>query len=181
MKEIIINEKAIMDYTDSLKLQEKSDATIEKYLRDVKRFATFLNGKPIIREKAIEYKELLLNSSYSKRSINSVIASLNSFFTFAGLSMYKLKSLRLQRQIYCPEEKELTRADYAKLINTANGEENKRLSLILQTICGTGIRVSELQFITVVKCSIGLILPTMLVLLYLQIVLLIPQSQFLWL
>ena len=84
-----------------------------------------------------------------------MIASLNSLFSFLGWTDCRVKSIKLQRQIYCPEEKELTKAEYMRLVNTAKQKGNERLNLILQTICGTGIRVSELQFITVetVKCG----------------------------
>lgn len=84
-----------------------------------------------------------------------MLASLNSFFDFLGWVDLKVKSIKLQRQIYCPEEKELTKAEYIRLVNTAKQKGNERLNLLIQTICGTGIRVSELQFITVeaVKCG----------------------------
>ena len=78
-----------------------------------------------------------------------MLASLNSLFSFLGWYDCKVRSLKLQRQVYCPEEKELTKAEYARLCRTAKAKHNERLNLILQTICGTGIRVSELQFITV--------------------------------
>ena len=84
-----------------------------------------------------------------------MLASLNSPFTFLGWVDVKVKSIKLQRQIYCPEEKELTKAEYMRLVNTAKQKGNERLNLLIQTICGTGIRVSELQYITVeaVKCG----------------------------
>ena len=93
--------------------------------------------------------------NYAVRSINSILASVNSLFAFLGWTDCKVKSIKLQRQVYCPEEKELTKAEYTRLVNTAKQKGNERLNLILQTICGTGIRVSELQYITVeaVKCS----------------------------
>ena len=89
------------------------------------------------------------------RSVNSMLASINSFFSLLGWDDLKVKSLKLQHQIFCTEEKELTRAEYTRLCRTAVRKHNERLNLILQTICGTGIRVSELQFITVeaVRCG----------------------------
>ena len=83
------------------------------------------------------------------RSVNSMIASLNSLFSFLGWYELRVKSLKVQQQVFCPEEKELTKAEYERLCRTAERKQNERLYLILQTICGTGIRVSELQFITV--------------------------------
>ena len=118
---------------------EKSEATIEKYLRDVRAFAACLNGVEVTKEAAIAYKNKLLYENYAARSVNSMIASLNSLFSFLGWTDCRVKSIKLQRQIYCPEEKELTKAEYMRLVNTAKQKGNERLNLILQTICGTGI------------------------------------------
>ena len=124
-------------------------------MRDVQAFVVHLNGAEVTKEVVVSYKNKLLSKSYATRSINSMLASLNSLFLFLGWADLKVKSIRLQRQIYCSEEKELTKAEYMRLVNTAKQKGNERLNLILQTICGTGIRVSELQYITVeaVKCS----------------------------
>ena len=129
--------------------EEKSENTIEKYLRDIHAFWAFLGENEVTKETVISYKSKLISENYAVRSINSMVASINSLFSFLGWSECKLKSIKLQRQIYCPEEKELTKAEYMRLVNTAKQKGNERLNLILQTICGTGIRVSELQFITV--------------------------------
>ena len=108
-----------------------------------------MNGAEITKESVIAYKDKLISESYAVRSINSMLASLNSLFSFLNWMDCRVKSIKLQRQIYCPEEKELTKAEYMRLVNTAKQKGNERLNLILQTICGTGIRVSELQYITV--------------------------------
>lgn len=115
----------------------------------MRAFAACLNGVEVTKEAAIAYKNKLLYENYAARSVNSMIASLNSLFSFLGWTDCRVKSIKLQRQIYCPEEKELTKAEYMRLVNTAKQKGNERLNLILQTICGTGIRVSELQYITV--------------------------------
>lgn len=155
MKGRILTEKRIEDFLAYLKSEEKSKNTIAKYLRDVRAFAAYLSGIEVTKETVIAYKSRLLAENYAVRSMNSMLASLNSLFSFLGWSDCKVKSIKLQRQIYCPEEKELTKAEYTRLVNTAKQKGNERLNLILQTICGTGIRVSELQYITVeaVKCS----------------------------
>ena len=155
MKGRILTEKIITDFSAYLKSEEKSQNTVEKYLRDVRAFAADLNGSEVTKEAVIAYKTELLSESYAVRSVNSMIASLNSLFSFLGWTDCRVKSIKLQRQIYCPEKKELTKAEYMRLVNTAKQKGNERLNLILQTICGTGIRVSELQFITVetVKCG----------------------------
>lgn len=149
MKGKVLSNKTIEQFEKHLRMEEKSQNTVEKYIRDVTAFAEYLGGKAVSKESAIAYKQHLQDNGYAIRSINSVIASLNSLFTFMRLHDCKLKSIKLQRQIYCPEEKELTKAEYARLLRTAKQKGNDRLNLVIQTICGTGIRVSELEFITV--------------------------------
>ncbi len=149
MKGKIITDKIIQQFENYLRMEEKSQNTIDKYIRDVNAFAEYLGGECISKELAIAYKQHLQDSGYAVRSINSIIASLNALFGFMGLYDCRLKSLKLQRQVFCPEDKELTKAEYARLISAAKQKGNERLNLIIQTICGTGIRVSELQFITV--------------------------------
>lgn len=155
MKGRILTENRIADFSAYLRSEEKSENTVEKYLRDVQAFAEYLGGAEITKGKVIAYKSRLLAENYAVRSINSMLASLNSLFSFLGWSDCKVKSIKLQRQIYCPEEKELTKAEYMRLVNAAKQKGNERLSLILQTICGTGIRVSELQYITVEAAKRG--------------------------
>lgn len=149
MKGRILTEKMIEDFSCYLKSEEKSENTVGKYLRDVRTFAEYLGGAEITKETVIAYKSRLLAENYAVRSINSMLASLNSLFSFLNWMDCRVKSIKLQRQIYCPEEKELTKAEYMRLVNTAKQKGNERLNLILQTTCGTGIRVSELQYITV--------------------------------
>ncbi len=149
MDELIITKERTDEFRNYLKLEEKSDNTIEKYMRDIKAFRQYAGTQPVTKELAIAYKEKLLADEYAVRSVNSMIASLNSFFTFAGYEYLKVKTIKEQRQIFCSEEKELTREEYNRLLSAAESKGNKRLNLILQTICGTGIRVSELKFITV--------------------------------
>ena len=155
MKGRILTSEAIQSFKKYLREEEKSENTIEKCLRDVRMFAAYLGGAEVTKESVIAYKNKLLFENYAVRSINSMLASLNSLFSFLGWTDCKVKSIKLQRQIYCPEEKELTKAEYMRLVNTARQKGNERLNLVLQTICGTGIRVSELQYITVeaVKCG----------------------------
>ena len=148
MEERILTADIIEDFRKNLELQEKSTSTIEKYIRDVKAFSVYAENAAITKEKVIAYKKYLRNN-YAVRSVNSMLASINSLFSFLGWHDLRVKSLKLQQQVFCPEEKELTKAEYARLCKTAERKHNERLNLILQTICGTGIRVSELQFITV--------------------------------
>lgn len=155
MKERILRNKAVEDFEKYLYQEEKSENTIQKYLHDVRAFMIFAGESEIAKETVIAYKNKLINENYAVRSINSMLASLNSLFAFLCWSDCRVKSIKLQRQVYCPEEKELTKAEYIRLVNTAKQRGNERLNLILQTICGTGIRVSELQFITVEAIKTG--------------------------
>ena len=149
MKGRILTSEAIECFKKYLREEEKSENTVQKYLRDVRAFTAYLGGAEVTKKSVIAYKNKLLCENYAVRSVNSMLASLNSLFAFLGWTDCRVKSIKLQRQIYCPEEKELTKAEYMRLVNTAKQKNNERLNLILQTICGTGIRVSELQYITV--------------------------------
>ena len=148
MKGRILTEDFISGFKEYLILEERGRATVEKYIWDVKVFSAFVSGVEITKEVVIEYKKHL-QEAYAVRSVNSMLASINSLFVFLGWQELKVKSIKLQQQIYCPEERELTKAEYTRLCRAAKHKRNERLNLILQTICGTGIRVSELQFITV--------------------------------
>ena len=112
-------------------------------------FLDYIKDLQVTKEVLIEYKQHLIGRKYSIRSINSMLASLNSLFTYLGWMECRVKSLKTQRRIYCPEEKELSRQEYIRLVEASRRKGNARLEMILQTICGTGIRVSELEFITV--------------------------------
>lgn len=153
MKGRVITAKEIAAFKEYLILEERSAATVEKYIRDVRAFAAYAVGD-ISKETVIAYKKHL-QTNYAVRSVNSMLASINSLFAFLGWFDLKVKALKLQQQVYCPEEKELTKAEYARLCRAAQRRHNERLNLILQTICGTGIRVSELQFITVEAAKCG--------------------------
>lgn len=145
----ILTRQALTEFGEHLILEEKSAATLEKYRRDTEAFLSFLCGKETTKETVIAYKNKLISENYAVRSINSMLASLNSLFSFLGWHDLKVKTVKIQRQIYCSEEKELSKAEYMRLVNTAKRDGNERLCLILQAICSTGIRVSELRYITV--------------------------------
>lgn len=144
----VITAKMIAEFKEHLILEERSVATIQKYIRDVKAFTAYAQNSAISKEIVIAYKKYL-QENYAVRSVNSMLASINSFFSLFGWNDLKVKSLKLQQQVFCPEEKELTKEEYTRLCRAAVRKHNERLNLILQTICGTGIMVSELQYITV--------------------------------
>ena len=148
MKGHFLTSTEIERFRNYLREEEKSKNTIEKYIRDVTAFSEFCDGTTT-KDTVIAYKQSLIDGGYAVRSINSMLASINSLFSFLGWYELRVKSLKVQQQVFCPEEKELTKAEYERLCHTAERKQNERLCLILQTICGTGIRVSELQFITV--------------------------------
>ena len=142
-----ISERELTNFKNHLYSQEKSPLTIEKYLRDVRAFSEHLRDRALSKEVAVQWKLSLEEKRYSPRSINSMIASLNSFLQFVGACECMLKAIRIQKAIYMPEEKELTKIEYKRLL--ASAKSNTRLSLIMRTICATGIRVSELKYFTV--------------------------------
>ena len=146
--ERILTNSMIGDFESYLRSDEKSDNTIEKYLRDVRAFCMFANSREISKTVVMEFKTSLVEN-YEVTSANSMIAAVNAFLRFMGWVDCCIKQFKVQKKAFCSEDKELTKAEYIRLVNTAKAEGNERLNLILQTICGTGIRVSELQFITV--------------------------------
>ena len=155
MKGRILTQEIITGFINHLHLEEKSANTIEKYARDVNVFAVYLNGNVVSKDLVIEYKQKLIADGYAVSSINSMLAAVNSLFDYLGWIDCKVKSIKIQRQIYCPENKELSRVEYLRLVETAERNHNHRLNMILQTIGGTGIRISELQFITVEAVKSG--------------------------
>ncbi len=143
-----INENTIREFKTYLENEEKSKNTVEKYSYDVKMFCDFVGENELCKAAVMEFKASLAEN-YEISSANSMIASINAFLRFVGLGELCIKRFRVQKKTFCSEEKELTKAEYINLINAAKRKGNERLSLILQTICTTGIRVGELQFITV--------------------------------
>ena len=135
-------------YQHHLISEEKSKATIEKYVHDITAFHIWLQGRDLAKETVLEYKAYLVEN-YAPASVNSVIAALNSFFEYNNWYELKVRSLKIQRQIFCQSEKELTKTEYERLLKAAKEKKNERLYLLMQTICATGIRVSELPYITV--------------------------------
>ena len=140
-------------YKEYLISEERSPATIEKYIRDVAAFAEYVQMSEITKDAVLAYKRQIMQN-YAARSVNSMLSSINSLFAFLRWHDLKVKTLKIQRQIFCSEKKELTKSEYARLCEAAE-KRSERLKLILQTICGTGIRVSELRYITVEAAKQG--------------------------
>lgn len=145
--ERILTRQQINGFGQYLYREEKSAATVEKYLRDAGAFVAYTGGQEVTKELVIAYKKELVARGYAVRSVNSMLAGLNSLLEWLGWGDCRAKSIRQQRQTYCAEEKELTREEYMRLLEAAR--EQPQLCLVMKTICGTGIRVSELQHFTV--------------------------------
>ena len=143
-----ITESLLQKFKEHLMEDEKSEATIKKYIHDINCFVEFVKACEINKQQALFYKAFL-EERYTISSANSMLAALNKFFVFVGWSDCCVKRFKEQKQTYCPEEKELTKAEYIRLTETARKQGDERLALLIQTICGTGIRVSELEYITV--------------------------------
>ena len=153
MEEIMVPENRLAAFSAHLIREEKSDATREKYLRDVRVFLTFAGSAPITKELVIDYKTSCVARGYAVRSVNSMLASVNSFLGFLGRADCRAKSIRQQRQTYCTADRELTKTEYLRLLEAANRQP--QLRLVMQTICATGIRVSELRYFTLEAVQSG--------------------------
>lgn len=144
----------ISEYSVYLKQEERSENTVTKYVRDLRAFFSFMNGGEVTKAAALAWKDHL-TKEYAATSTNSMLAAVNGFFDWLDLPQYKVKPLKIQREIFAKPEKELTKQEYDRLVRAAQEKRNERLALLLQTICATGIRVSELQFITLAAVQTG--------------------------
>lgn len=149
----IITEKRIDSFMDALREQERSAATIQKYAHNLTRLAAFFRGEPVTKAALIEWKRQL-TESHSPATVNSMVTAANGFFRFLNWKELFVKPLKLQKSLFLDESRELTRSEYVRLVRAAQKKGDQRLEL-LQTICATGIRVSELRFITVEALSRG--------------------------
>ena len=145
----ILTEKKLLEFKKKLIEEEYGAATIEKYLRELRGFKEWINGRMVNKEVAAEFKAYLQKENYASATINSKLSALNVFFRFAGWEECRVKFLRIQRQLFRNQSKELTKEEYGRLLKTAREKGNERLVLLMETICGTGIRVSEVSYITV--------------------------------
>ena len=152
-----ITDEVLTAYEQYLREEERSRATVEKYLRDVRKFREYLylSGEAAFqKEQVLAYKQYL-NEHYKTTSVNSMLAAINSFFDYLGWGECKVKLFRIQRVQFSEKEKELTEKDYERLVHTAERKGDTRMSMLLQTIGSTGIRISELRFITVESLETG--------------------------
>ena len=147
MSERVITNKTIKNFKLYLYEEERSDNTIEKYIRDIRFFGEWLQDRSIEKSIVIEYKKELCKR-YAVKSVNSILSSINAFFVFMGWYDLKVKTLKIQRRIFADKSKELSKAEYERLLLAAKDKKNERLYYLMQTIASTGLRVSEIKYVT---------------------------------
>ena len=142
-----ITEETLAAFARQLGEEERSPATLEKYLREVRQFAAFLGGREVTRELAAAWREEL-SAHQSPATVNGKLTALDRLLAFLGWEDCRVKHRRVQRQLFRDSARELSREEYARLVETARRLGRGRLSLLMETICATGIRVSEVHYIT---------------------------------
>jgi len=149
MRKKVLTPNQLDNFVYYLKEEEREPATIEKYLRDIQTFVAWTDGREVNRELAADWKEYLKESECQPETINGKLSALNKFFRFMGWEDCRVKYLKIQRRLFRSEEKNLTKEEYQRLVETATSLGKPRLALLMETICATGIRVSEVKYITV--------------------------------
>ena len=149
-----ITNELITKFKEYLIDEEKSAATLDKYIRDITVFIQWSNNRELCKSLVLEYKQWIIEK-YAPASVNSIVSSLNSFFVYNEWYDLKVKSIKIQKQIFANKDKELTKAEYERLLKTAKSKNNQRLYYLMQTICSSGLRVSELKYVTcdAVRCG----------------------------
>lgn len=154
-----MNHYIITDHLENYRMhlmeEERCCGTIEKYLRDIRSFLRFLGAKEVTKERVTAWKEYLSEQGYAPVTINSMLSAVNGFFGYMGWHEYRVKFLRVQRKIFREPGRELNREEYGKLLAAARTKGQERLALVMETICATGIRVSEVKYITVETARAG--------------------------
>ena len=155
MKQYRLTSQQILDYGNYLRGEERSTGTIDKYLRDTTAFACWLNGRNVTKERAAEWKAYLLEQDYAPVTVNAMLSAVNGLFRFLGWDECRVKFLKIQRKLFRDVSRELTGGEYERLLTSAKEQGRERLALLMETICATGIRVSEVQYINVEAAQQG--------------------------
>lgn len=156
-KQLVLNEKTIQEFESMLWREEREGSTIESYLRTLRQFARWVKTERVDKESAIAWKQFLSDKGYRSVTINAKLAAVNKFFVCFGCGAFKVKYLRVQRRVFRSAGRDLTRREYQNLVDCARDNGNERLALCMETICATGIRVSELRYITVEAVRDGVV------------------------
>lgn len=149
-----IGQEQVKNYLNHLHEGEHSELTVQKYSRDIARFLAFAGGQ-LDKPSLMAWKAHLVTEGYAPQTVNSMLAAVNGFLDFLGHADQKVKPLKCQRIIFREKERELTKAEYLRLLDTARRQGKRRLFLIMETVCATGIRISELKYITVQAIQAG--------------------------
>ena len=155
MERKTVTKERIRQFAGILAGEERSAGTIEKYVRDVRKFAAWLDGEEVSRARAAAWRDSLLERGYAPVTVNSMVAAVNQFFAVLGWEGCRVKALKIQRKLFRDDRRELTREEYERLLTAAHTLGRERLALLLETICATGIRVSEVKYITVEAAYAG--------------------------
>ncbi|WP_102411415.1 tyrosine-type recombinase/integrase [Beduinella massiliensis] len=155
MKEHRITEKMISRFAAHLHTEERSMETKTKYLHELRAFQAWLGDLAVTKEKVVEWKEKLRQSGKAAVTVNGALAALHSFFAMLGWHECRVKYLKVQRKMFRDSSRDLNRDEFGRLVCAARAADNERLALLLETICGTGVRVSEVKYLTVeaLKCG----------------------------
>lgn len=145
----------IAAFAAQLRREERAKGTLEKYLRDVRALQGWLDGRPVAQDSLAGWKAWLLQEGYAPATVNSMLAAVNTFLCCMGWTECRVKFLKIQRRLFREHRRELTRAEYARLLDAARQQGRERLALLMETICATGIRVSELRYITLAAVRLG--------------------------
>ena len=149
MSDNSVTTEQIAGFAAHLRQAERSPGTVENYLRGVRGFAAWLGGAPVGERSAGEWKRALLRQGYHPRTINARLAAVHAFFKFAGWRGLETRALKIQRRLFREDSRELTREEYQRLLAAAQRRGAERLALVMEAICATGIRVSEVRYLTV--------------------------------
>lgn len=148
-------ENQLLAFVDHLREEERSEGTTQKYLRDVRKFLSWLQQRTLNKNEVSDWKAQLLSDGYAPETVNSMVVALNRFLSFIDRADCRVRTLRIQRKLFRRQERELTRSEYEQLVETAKGTGKERLALLLESIAATGIRVSEVQYLTVEAAKTG--------------------------
>ncbi len=156
--ERFITEEIFLQYKEYLYGEEKSESTIKKYMRDLRKLAGYMAGREVTKKLVTGYKKYLKEKKgYKLTSINSFIVAANRLFEYLGWYELKIRTYRIQKEVFVPESRNLSKAEYKKLVKAALNKGKKRLAMIIQTVCATGMRISELSGVTLESVAEGVV------------------------